>query len=89
MPAAKTTAGQTDSTSDAQARFVVSLPKDLRDIIVEMGKRVSAKVEAETGVGIDMTPAQVVTAVVKTAHRQQQQADTDAAAASDNGEASA
>lgn len=57
--------GSTDTTSVAQGRFTVQLPSDIRDDVILIGKSVSDAVKASTGVGVDFSMAQVVTAVVK------------------------
>lgn len=58
-------ASKTDTATVAQNRVVVSLPKEVGDQLDKLGLQVSAVVERETGVPIDLTRAQVVQAIVK------------------------
>lgn len=60
-------ASSKDTTSDAQARFTVSLPSSMRAPLERRAKAISAAVREQTGVGIDVTPAQVVQSLIKQA----------------------
>ena len=61
-------AASTDTTSNAQGRFTVQLPADLRPLIDALGKDATAKVSAETGIDIELSMAQVVTGIIKAQH---------------------
>lgn len=67
MPQART-AKSTDTTGDAQSRFVVALPGELRDMIAALGDDATANVRQTTGIDITLSPAQVVQGIVKAQH---------------------
>lgn len=54
-------------TSNAQGRFVVSLPKDVGTQIDEVGKKITENLQKTTGVGFELTRAQIVQALVRQA----------------------
>lgn len=60
--------GAADTTSAAQGRFTVQLPSSVRGELEAIGVAVSAAVEAQTGVGVDLSLAQIVTALIKARH---------------------
>lgn len=57
--------GSTDVTSTAQARFTVQLPSEVRDDLELISQTVSEAVRATTGVGVELSMAQTVTALIK------------------------
>lgn len=54
-----------DTTKVAQARFVVSLPAEVGLQIDEVGAKLRAALERETGIGFEMSRAQIVQALVR------------------------
>lgn len=66
MPAAKKSDGTTQTT-DAQARFVVSLPRDVGTQIDKLSERMATQMRQQFGVGVELSRAQVVTSVVQSA----------------------
>lgn len=62
-------AAQTDTAAPAQSRFVVSLPSDVGELIDQVGARLSAAFQAETGIGFELSRAQIVQALVRQALR--------------------
>lgn len=77
---AETKNGKTDSATAAQNRFVVSLPAEVGGMIDEVGVKLSAAFERETGVAFELSRAQIVQALVRQALKQNDDApaDTDA-----------
>lgn len=57
--------GSTDTTSDTKNRFVVSLPADVGEMIDRVGERLRASLEKETGIGFELSRAQIVQALVR------------------------
>lgn len=57
----------TDGTGNAQNRFVVSLPADVGEMIDRVGERLRAALEEETGIGFELSRAQIVQALVRQA----------------------
>lgn len=57
--------GSTDTTSDSRNRFVVSLPADVGEMIDRVGERLRASLEKETGIGFELSRAQIVQALVR------------------------
>lgn len=57
--------GSTDTTSDSKNRFVVSLPADVGEMIDRVGERLRASLEKETGIGFELSRAQIVQALVR------------------------
>lgn len=58
---------ETDTTSAAQGRFTVAIPKELGEIIDKIGKDITAAVAKATGVEFELTRAQVVQSLIKSA----------------------
>lgn len=56
-----------DSTSTAQNRFVVSLPKEIGEQIDRVGAKLAAALHKETGIGFELSRAQIVQALVRQA----------------------
>lgn len=56
-----------DTSGNAQGRFVVSLPSDVRTQIDAIGAKLTATLEKETGVAIELTPAQIVQSLIRQA----------------------
>jgi ABC-type phosphate/phosphonate transport system substrate-binding protein len=71
----------TDTTKTAQNRFVVSLPADTRTQIEAIGKNLTKALEEQTGVAIELSPAQIVQSLVRQAHDLQDELDSEPAAA--------
>lgn len=69
MPAGTTAAAaaSTDTASPAQGRFVVSLPKEVGAQIDAVGAKLKAALEKETGIGFELSRAQIVQALVRQA----------------------
>lgn len=59
--------GATDTASPAQGRFVVSLPKEVGAQIDAVGAKLKAALEKETGIGFELSRAQIVQALVRQA----------------------
>jgi hypothetical protein len=59
----------TDTTSEAQGRFVVSLPKEVGAQIDDVAEKLSRAMEAEAGIAFALSRAQVVQALVRQALR--------------------
>lgn len=59
--------GRKDSTGSAQGRFVVSLPQDMGPQIDAIAVRIGKAVQEQTGVSVDLSRAQVVQSLVKSA----------------------
>ena len=57
----------TDSTTEAQNRFVVSLPAENGPILDRIAARVSAELKESTGVAFDLSRAQVVQSLIRQA----------------------
>lgn len=57
----------TDTAKTAQNRFVVSLPKDVGEQIDEVGAKISASLQTETGIAFELSRAQIVQALVRQA----------------------
>lgn len=66
MPQARNT-GATDSESATQTRFTVALPKDVGVQIDALAAKMAAAMQAQYGIGVELSRAQVVTSVVKSA----------------------
>lgn len=66
MPAARTTQ-RADSTSSAQARFTVALPKDVGAQIDQLATEMAEQMREQFGVGVELSRGQVVTSVVQSA----------------------
>ena len=75
--------GATDTASAAQARFTVQLPSSVRGELEAIGVAVSAAVEAQTGVGVDLSLAQIVTALIKARHAELKAAESASEAAAE------
>lgn len=56
---------ETDTSSVAQSRFTIQLPAEVRPDLDRISKAVSDAVAATTGVGVDLSMAQTVTALIK------------------------
>lgn len=69
--AAGTADSKKDTTSNAQNRFVVSLPAEVGTMIDAVGARISASLESATGVAFELSRAQIVQSLVRQAHDQQ------------------
>lgn len=59
--------GAGGSSSNAQGRFVVSLPKELGDVIDAIGVKLTEALRRDHGVGVELNRAQIVTSLVKSA----------------------
>lgn len=57
--------GSTDTTSVAAGRFTVQLSAEVRPALEAIGGAISAAVQSQTGVGVELSMAQVVTALIK------------------------
>lgn len=72
MPtAAAAKKADTDTSSESKNRFVVSLPSDVGEMIDRVGARLSAALQAETGIGFELSRAQIVQALVRQALKDQ------------------
>lgn len=60
-------AASRDTSGNAQGRFVVSLPGDVRTQIDAIGAKLTSTLEKETGVAIELTPAQIVQSLIRQA----------------------
>ena len=67
-----TRSGATDTSGSAQGRFTVQLPAELRPALERHQRRISEAVEKETGIGIEVSLAQVVQTLIKQADRDAQ-----------------
>lgn len=67
MAASATKDNGTDTASAAQGRFVVSLPKDIGEQIDRVGAKLAAALQKETGIGFELSRAQIVQALVRQA----------------------
>jgi hypothetical protein len=68
----------TDTASPANTRFVVSLPKDVGEMIDEVGAKLSEAFMGETGIAFELSRAQIVQALVRQALKAQEDgADTE------------
>lgn len=67
---------KTDTTSDAQGRFTVALPKEVGPLVDRVGERIAKAVAKETGVTIELSRAQVVQSLVKSALAAAETAET-------------
>lgn len=61
------TARNTDTTTDAKARFVVSLPADLGTEIDTVAKQMQDGMSVQLGFAPELSRAQVITGLVKSA----------------------
>lgn len=69
-------------SSNAQGRFVVSLPKEVGEQIDKLGAKIATAVTEQTGATVEITRAQVVQGLVKSALSQQdKKPETEAAPA--------
>jgi hypothetical protein len=59
--------GSTDTSSTSGGRFVVSLPAEVRVQVEKIGATISEALEKETGVAIELSPAQIVQSLVRQA----------------------
>lgn len=59
--------GATDTTSVAQGRFTVAIPAEVATQIDQVGHNLAEAVRKQTGVGVELSRAQIVTALVKSA----------------------
>lgn len=59
--------GDTDTSSNAKGRFVVSLPSDVGAQIDQVGEKLAAAVRQETGIAFELSRAQIVQALVRQA----------------------
>jgi len=66
MPS-KSPASDTEATSSASARFVVSLPKEVGTAIDALSARLEEQQRRTFGIGVPLSRAQVVQAVVLSA----------------------
>jgi hypothetical protein len=66
MPRTSSTASA-DESSDAQGRFAVGLPKDVGKQIDALSAKMAAAMQEQYGIGVELSRAQVVTSVVKSA----------------------
>jgi hypothetical protein len=82
MPQAKQS-GSTDSSGNAQGRFTVQLPAELRPMIDALGRDATAKVSADTGIDIELSMAQVVTGIIKAQHKVMSMRQAEAARATE------
>lgn len=57
----------TQSSSTAQNRFVVSLPKEVGEQIDALSKRLADQMRQQHGIGVEMSRAQVVQSLVSSA----------------------
>lgn len=73
-------AAKKGETSNAQGRFVVSLPKEVGEQIDNVGEKISAQLKESTGVAFELTRAQIVQALVRQALDSTEAAETPAAA---------
>ena len=60
-------AAGTDGTSEAQARFVVSLPAENGEILDRIAARLSSSLKEQTGVAFELSRAQVVQSLIRQA----------------------
>lgn len=67
MAGSTAAATATDTATEAKGRFVVSLPKDVGEQIDAVGKKIKQQLLQSTGVGFDMSRAQIVQALVRQA----------------------
>jgi hypothetical protein len=68
----------TDTTTEAKGRFVVSLPKDVGEMIDSVGAKLSEAFMGETGIAFELSRAQIVQALVRQALKAQEDgADTE------------
>jgi metal-responsive CopG/Arc/MetJ family transcriptional regulator len=63
-------ATKTDTSSEAQGRFVVSLPKEVGARIDELIRQTADKLREEIGVGVEISRAQMVQTLVQDALKQ-------------------
>lgn len=61
-------AGSTDTSSNAQGRFTVQLPADVRPLIDALGKEAVRGVKEQMGIDIELSNAQVVTGIIRAQH---------------------
>lgn len=59
--------GSTDTASDAQKRFVVSLPAEVGTQVDEVGAKLAKALQAETGIAFELSRAQIIQALVRQA----------------------
>lgn len=71
--------GSTDTSGNSKNRFVVSLPADVRVQIEAIGERLTEALERETGVAIELSPAQIVQSLVRGALNVQEELDSEGA----------
>jgi len=67
MAASNTQRASTDTASEAQGRFTVALPKELGAQVDQIGQRIAAAVLAQTGTEVELSRAQIVQSLIKTA----------------------
>jgi hypothetical protein len=68
----------TDTTTEAQGRFTVALPKEFGPLVDAVGKRIGEAVHAETGVTVDLSRAQIVQSLIRSALASAEQAEASA-----------
>ena len=67
MAGSTAAATATDTATEAKGRFVVSLPKDVGEQIDAVGSKLKQQLQESTGVGFDLSRAQIVQALVRQA----------------------
>ncbi len=77
--------GKTDTASEAQARFVVSLPKEIGELIDKVGENLAQAFEKETGVAFELSRAQIVQALVRQALKDRDEPEGDEKTPESNG----
>lgn len=75
--------GSTDTSGNAQGRFTVQLPSELRSMLDTLGKHATASVKEQLGIDVELSNAQVVTGIIKAQYdvvvrRQAEEAAADA-----------
>lgn len=58
---------KTDTTSEAQGRFTVALPKEFGPLVDTVGVRIGEAVAKETGVTVELSRAQIVQSLIRSA----------------------
>lgn len=61
-------AGSTDTTGNAQGRFTVQLPAELRSKLDALGKEAVRGVKESMGIDIELSNAQVVAGIINAQH---------------------
>lgn len=56
-----------DTTSEAQGRFTVALPKGFGPLVDAVGERIGKAVAEQTGVTVELSRAQIVQSLIRSA----------------------